>query len=300
MNRCGPRLAFATCVDYPTLLPEDAGLLPALRARGLDAHHVPWDDPAIDWTGFEAIVVGGVWGYYKRYPEFLRWLERIERTAVPIWNPPELVRWNSDKRYLRDLAERGIRIIPTAFVDAGASARLSDILRANDWTDAVVKPSVSACGYRTIRVGPPDADRHQQHLDTILESSGALVQRFMPEINIEGEWSASFYAGTLSHAVLKRPAATDYRVQHRYGGSCAPRQPPAWLLPQLRAVLDALPHQAAYARVDGICHGRDFYLMEAELIDPSWFFDAHPAAIDRYADLLASLVTATVDRLQRR
>ncbi|RDI68405.1 glutathione synthase/RimK-type ligase-like ATP-grasp enzyme [Nocardia pseudobrasiliensis] len=289
-HSCSPRVALVTCTEYPALLPEDAGILPLLHSRGIDAQFAVWTDPSIDWASFDVVVAIGVWGYYKQHHRFLQWLSDMERNRIPLWNSPSLIRWNSDKRYLCDLATRGVRIVPTVVVEAGLSVRLTEVLTAYEWDFAVIKPALSACAYRTFRAERATADTHQAELDVILESSSALIQPFFPEIRTAGEWTFCYYDGVLSHTLLKMPAAQDYRVQRRYGGIAELRQAPPWLLEQAHSVLDALPEQPAYARIDGVCRARDFYLMEAELIEPSWFFELDPYAMIRYADLLETLI----------
>ncbi|MEU4343065.1 hypothetical protein AB0H00_17600 [Nocardia sp. NPDC023852] len=272
-------------------MPEDAGLLAMVRSRGIDARFVVWTDPTADWTTYDAVVAVGVWGYYQRYEQFLQWLSSMHHHGIALWNTPSLIRWNSDKRYLRDLAARGVRIVPTEIIEPGSPVRLAELLDAQRWTTVVVKPAISACAYRTFRTSRADADSHQAALELILDSCAALVQPFFPEVSAEGEWTLCFFDEVLSHAVLKTPAPQEYRVQRRYGGTSVLARPPGWLVDHARAVLHALPEPAVYARIDGVCRDREFYLMEAELIEPSWFFDTAPDAMARYVDLLATLAT---------
>ncbi len=291
-HRVVPTLAIATCVKYPTLLPQDAGLISGLRAAGIDARFLPWDDPAAEWSGYDAVVLNGVWGYHRRCDDFHEWLSQLGWTGAAVWNSPDLVRWNSDKTYLRQLEERGVRIVPTVFVPQGAAVRLTDLLDARGWADAVVKPAISAGADDTVRISrdASAADIGQRTLDAITASGTALVQAFVPEVRTDGEWSLYFFDGAPSHAVIKRPIGSDYRVQPMFGGVAELADPPAWLSEQARATLDALPEPPVYARVDGVCRGREFLLMEVELIEPAMFFDLAPSALDRFTDVIAARV----------
>jgi glutathione synthase/RimK-type ligase-like ATP-grasp enzyme len=288
-TRRPPRLALATCDAQPLLFGEERELLPALRARGVDAEAVIWSDPRVDWASFDAVVLRSTWDYFERYPEFCAWLARVE-SVTRVYNPPSLVRWNSDKMYLRELAQRGTRIVPTVFCEAREPANLARILRDSEWDDAVMKPCVSGGAYRTHRVRAETAAADQAEMNAILATTGVLVQPFFPEIQTEGEWSFVFFGGTLSHTVLKVAVRDEYRIQTQFGGTFSEVTPEPWLLAQVQGVVSALPEAPAYARIDGLVRGRDFYLMEAELIEPYLYLSAAPGSLERCADLIEMLV----------
>jgi hypothetical protein len=298
-NDRAPRIALATYAAEPTLYREETELLPLLRARGIEAEAVIWNDPTADWGRFDAVVLRSTWDYFQRYPEFCAWLAGLERARVRVHNAPSLVRWNSDKMYLRDLERRGARILPTVFCEAGQPADLSAILRTSGWENAVLKPSVSGGAYRTYRVRADAAAEHQSEMDALLATTGVLVQPFFPEIQTDGEWSFVFFDGALSHTVRKRAVAGEYRVQTQYGGPFTLVEPAPWLVDQARRVLDLRPEAPAYARVDGLVRGRDFYLMEAELIEPYLYLSAAPGSEDRCAQLLEKLARAAVTEAKR-
>src|SRR5215213_5753384 len=106
------RVALATCRELPTLDADDARLLGLLALHGLAAAPAVWDDPAVDWSGFDLIVLRSTWDYPKRPAAFLAWVDRLPR----VLNPAPVVRWNADKRYLLDLAAAGVPVIPTTVV----------------------------------------------------------------------------------------------------------------------------------------------------------------------------------------
>jgi hypothetical protein len=287
-----PRVALVTCAAQPLLYEEEQELLPRLRARGLEAGAVLWDDAKADWSRYDAAVIRSTWDYFQRYDEFRAWLDRVER-ATRLFNSPSIVRWNSDKTYLRDLEKRGVPIVPTVFCEAGKPANLARVLGDAGWRNAVVKPCVSGGAYQTHRVSAETAAEQQGEMDAILATSGVLVQPFFPEIQSEGEWSFVFFDGVLSHTVLKRPGAGDYRVQPQYGASFGEATPEPWLVAQAESVLAALPEPPAYARIDGVRRGRELYLMEAELIEPYLYMSAAPRAFDTVTRLIEKLVRAS-------
>ena len=283
-----PRVAIATCDAQKLLYAEEREILPLLRGRGVEALAAVWSDSTVAWGDFDAVVIRSTWDYFHRYEEFCAWLKQVGR-ETQLHNSPSLVKWNADKAYLRDLEKDGVRIVPTVFCDKGAPANLARILAAAGWERAVMKPSVSGGAYRTHRLRADEATKHQDEMDAILATTSVLVQPFMPEIETEGEWSFVLFDGALSHTVLKRPSAGDYRIQPEFGGVFAEVTPDPKLVDQVQAMMRALPEAPAYARIDGVRRGDDFYLMEAELIEPYLYMSAAPASLDRYADLIAKL-----------
>jgi glutathione synthase/RimK-type ligase-like ATP-grasp enzyme len=280
-------VAFVTHAARADLTPDDALAADALRGRGVAVEAAPWDATA-DWRRFDAVVIRSTWDYHRRIGEFLRWVDAIEATRVPLWNPPALVRWNHDKRYLDDLAAAGVTVAPTVRVARGAACDLSALLDARGWREAVIKPPVSATAHRTWACTRVEAGAKQRDLDSMLRDGDVLVQLLIPEIRTAGEWSLVFFAGAFSHAVVKRPRAGDFRSQHDFGGSVEPRTPPPSLVAEAQHVLASVRDPWLYARVDGIESRGRFVLVELELIEPVLHFAADPASPTRFADALSS------------
>lgn len=283
------RLAVATCADIPGIHPDDAPLHAALAAQGIDALPCIWTDPAIDWTAFDAVLIRTPWDYFQRHAEFIAWLDRL---PVPTINDRALLRWNSDKRYLLELQAHGVDIIPTERVAGIERVRVLDMPPGRE---IVIKPTVSGGAWYTERgrVGDPAFAAAVQRLPAEFEY---LVQPLIPEVVTDGEWSLLYFGGEFSHAVLKRPAAGDFRVQAQFGGSEEARDPG----PALRASADAALRATvacghadhAYARVDGVVVDGRFLLMELEMIEPHLFFSHRPAAATRFAEQLAARLRA--------
>ncbi|HEY2511588.1 MAG TPA: hypothetical protein VGI39_12055 [Polyangiaceae bacterium] len=297
LNRA-PRLAFATCDALRGLYDEEQAFLPMLRARGVRAEAAVWDDPAVSWASFDAVVMRSTWDYFRKHDAFLAWLGRVEK-ATRLWNPPSLVRWNLDKRYLRELAARGVTVVPTVFCDPGKPANLERILAEEGWDRAVLKPAVSGGGYRTHRVSRVEAAAHQGELDDVLLTGAALVQPFLPEIQAEGEWSLLYFGGRFSHAVLKVPTGGDYRIQLEFGGTFTRVEPSPAMFAQVEKVLAALPEAPAYARIDGVRRGDTFLLMEAELIEPYLYTPAAPESAEAYVHCIESLLRQSSSSVTR-
>lgn len=284
------RVALVTCVAIRELTDDDRPLLVELWNLGIKAEPAVWDDPSVDWGSFDAAVIRSTWDYHLSPAAFSAWLARLEALGTKLWNPAPVVRANADKSYLKELAAAGVSVVPTAWVPSGAPARLDELLGSRGWTDAVVKPAISAGAFRTrrVRLGEPGG---QDALDDARAHCDAMVQPFLPEIAAEGEWSFIFLGGEFSHAVLKTPRAGDFRVQEEHGGRTARREPPPGLLVQARDALLAASRPCLYARVDGVRRGSELIVIEVELIEPSLYLSLDPAAARRFAELIKEKIT---------
>jgi glutathione synthase/RimK-type ligase-like ATP-grasp enzyme len=276
-----PRIAIATCTGYADLKADDDLLSEALRTRGAKAVSATWDEENVDWNGFDLCLVRSTWDYHEKYAEFLAWTRQVE-TATELRNPADLIAWNSNKTYLRELAQQGIRTVPTAWVDRGSDVELETILAEREWDEAVVKPVVDlgAKNLRRVRRG-----EGSDALETVLRSHTAMVQPFLPSLEEQGETSLAFIAGELSHAVQKRPAAGDFRVQSIWGGTVEATEPEADQVDLAERTLSLLDEPPLYARVD-LVTGLDGEpcLIELELIEPNLYLGSNPDAAARLAD----------------
>ena len=240
-----------------------------LRRAGIVVEGRPWSDPG-DLCGFDLVMPLVAWGYHLDPPRWHALLARLEHDGPKVLNPVPLLRWNSDKRYLAELGQKGIAVIPTRLVAALDEAALADA-RAEYGDELVIKPPVSASADGTYRLGPGDplpADANRREM---------LVQPFLRSVADEGEYSIMLFGGRFSHAIVKRPKAGDYRVQPHLGGTEQPCLPPAGAIELAQAALAAAPAEAAYARVDMV---RDesgaLAIIELELIEPSLWLQHAP------------------------
>jgi glutathione synthase/RimK-type ligase-like ATP-grasp enzyme len=261
----------------------------ALKAAGADVEPVAWTKAA-DLGAFDLVLPLVAWGYHLELERWLALLDRAERERWPMVNPPALLRWNSDKAYLTELADRGVSTVPTLAVESCCDADLEEARRrfGSEWL--VIKPPVSASAMGTHRLGPND------DLPEDSRRRAMIVQPLIDEIATTGEFSLMLFGGEFSHAVVKRPKSGDFRVQEYHGGVTLPcKAPPAGAVKLAQSALGAAPAEAAYARVD-IVPDDDGVLriMELELIEPSLFLDHSPdggAAFTR--SILSCARTAT-------
>jgi glutathione synthase/RimK-type ligase-like ATP-grasp enzyme len=252
----------------------------ALRAVGAEVVAVPWTEFAGP-KGIDLILPLVTWGYHLRLAEWLAFLDRAEGQAWPMLNPPQLLRWNSDKAYLAELGRKGIASVPTLEVDHLNEAALTAAHTLLGSKQLVIKPPVSAAAFGTYRLGPGEP------VPTEVHGQRMLVQPWLGAVVEEGEYSLILFGGRFSHCVAKRPKAGDFRVQPDHGGTTEPAELPEGALVLAEAALAAAPAAATYARVD-LIRGDDgaLQLMELELIEPALFLHCVPEAKARFAEAI--------------
>ncbi|HJR17125.1 MAG TPA: hypothetical protein VJ808_09750 [Gemmatimonadales bacterium] len=274
-------IVLATCRGKPELTPGDELLATELRRRGATVTAIPWD--AIDTGIAGTVCLRSTWDYHRRWPDFRSWIESFAGRSI-LWNPPETVLWNADKTYLRSLAEGGVALPRTRWVEAGERPDCAAILRHWNTEYAVLKPRVSATAYGTHLISAHSPI--EESAWPPLETAGSLLQAFVPEVRISGETSLVFIDGSFSHGIRKRPTAGDYRVQADFGGSWEPIIAPTALRRFADFVLGVLAHAWIYARVDVVDTADGPVLMELELIEPDLFLTAAPQAAASLAEAL--------------
>ena len=280
------RVALATYGAAPHLAPDDQLLVPALASLGVEGVPAVWSDPSVDWARFDGVVIRSCWDYHRRYAEFMTWLDMLDARRVRVCNPTSLVRWNSTKRYLLDLATRGVAVIPTRIIDDGSPERVLETVRGERWTRFVVKPAVSATAYETHALELPLTDDGRAAIERVAAHDAVLVQPFVDEVTTDGELSLIFFDGEFSHAAIKRSRPGDFRVQLEHGGTVAPIDVVPAIVAQAKRSLDAVDTVPVYARVDGVGDDRSFRLMELELIEPHVFLGSARGAADRFASAI--------------
>ena len=269
MNRMRVALLVPT-PDYPEPYAWAYDVEAAILGQiGIEVEPVVWTE-LVDPAGFDLILPLVAWGYHLDYSRWLALLKRADVERWPLLNPPTLLRWNGDKSYLRELGAKGIPTVTTVEVSAldptslgGAAAKLGAI-------DLVVKPPISggASGTYRLRADDPIPDD--------VAGQRMMVQTFQPTITA-GEWSIILFGGKFSHAVIKTPAAGDFRVQPHLGGTDQYAVPPRGAIELARAALAAAPAPALYARVDMIANATGaLKIMELELIEPALFLHHAP------------------------
>ena len=273
------KLRIATCMTLPEPDVDAAPLAAALVAGGFDAELVAWDDPAADWDAPIPTIIRSTWNYALDVDRFMAWIERAAASG-PLINPPEVINGNLHKRYLLELAARGVPVVPTTLVERGETCELpADRI--------VIKPEVGAgsLGAKVFETGHDEAAR--AHLASLTLTGAALVQPYVPSVEDHGERSVVMIDGELSHSIRKSP---------RFSGDLENIDGPFPIADDEHEVSMAAlaPYgDLLYGRVDLARDeaGRPM-VMELELVEPSLFFNRGPGSAVRF-------VVALRRRLQR-
>jgi len=276
------RLGIVTCSKCSTLTTSEKPLLDLLRSEGHTAEPVVWNDSNVIWGGFDGLMIRSIWDYHLHPEAFFEWLQGLDQRQVNTWNPVNVLRWNAHKFYLRDLAAKGIVIAPTLFLKQGTQSALEQTAKLG-WTDIVVKPAISASGYRTHSFSISSADA-ATHLSEASAHGDFLVQPYLRAIEASGEISLIYFCHTFSHAVLKRPRQGDFRVQTEYGGQSVPYEPDLLIIQQGEEILRLTGMHVLYARVEGLVKNGRLVLMGVELIEPGLFLRVRPGSVRVFAD----------------
>lgn len=280
------RVGVATCAAWPELDEDGPLLLAALRDAGLEPVVGVWDDPAVDWPALDLVLVRSVWDYPLHHAAFLRWVAACRRTV----NPADVLVWNSDKAYLRDLAAAGLPTVPTAFVAPGEAFVPPAV-------EHVVKPSVSGSAADTGRFGPGSDDGRALVARLHGQGRTAMVQPYLDGIEEQGETSLLYLGGAYSHARRREPllaqaGARDAVVVDDVLATVRAAEPTPEQRVVAEAALDAVPggrERLAYGRVDLVPGPDGPVLLELELTDCFLFLrSAPPGAVARLAAAVAA------------
>jgi O-ureido-D-serine cyclo-ligase len=265
-------------------------LIAAFQALGSPVSVPDWDDPAVDWGAFELAILRSTWDYATRLPEFFAWLERAARLTRLV-NPVPVIRWNTDKHYLDDLARAGVATVPSQFVEPGegASAALAHFRDRHGHGELVVKPAIGAGSRDAQRYRGGDTDEIVAHVRRLIDTGrSALLQPYLARVDAQGETALIYFAGRFSHAIRKGAllrtgeGPTDQLFATE---TITPREPTSAELRLGEQTLRAIPFGTlVYARVDLIRDPDDApCVLELELTEPSVFLLHAAGAAERFA-----------------
>lgn len=267
---------------------EDTELMAFLNKKGLDVNPVIWNDKNIDWTHYDVIILKSTWDYHDHIMEFHEWQDRLQQLNVKVLNPVDVVKWNSNKRYLKEISDKGFAVIPSLFLTKDSSVNES-LFTHFDADDLVVKPCVSAGAKNTITLNRKNISEKSKHIESLLKEEDYMVQPFIKEIS-DGEWSYLFFNGQYSHCILKTPGPGDFRVQHHHGGMISHPEAATKHIEQAATYVKSFAPGTLYARVDGVNVNDEFQLMELELIEPYLFLNNDETLMERYYRALIHLI----------
>jgi glutathione synthase/RimK-type ligase-like ATP-grasp enzyme len=272
-------VTIATHSEMPVGSTDDRLLADALAGTGASVLLAAWNDPGADWSQSGRTVIRSTWDYHLQPAAWFAWLASASRVTRLI-NDAGVVRWNSDKRYLLDLAAAGVAVVPTEVATRGSHADLAAMCAGRGWQDVVVKPAIGASAKGAERfVGDAIAGAGERHLVALLAAGDVLIQPYQPAVEQDRERSLVYVGGVFSHAFTKPPflRGTGDGLGETLHGASAPERALA------DQALRAAPGPTVYARVDLVPTPDGPRLMELELIEPDLGLRLHPPSVPALA-----------------
>jgi len=279
-------IAIITYKDAPNLSPSDAVLVKIFERENINSTPILWDSDT-DWSQFESLIIRSCWDYHTRVAEFRNWCLMLKVKQITVWNPIDIVLWNHEKTYLKDLEVKGAKIIPTRWYEKGSLIDLKNIFKETGFEKIIIKPTIGASAHGVLLMDRNNAENMQAEVNLALENSGIMIQPFIKEVQTGGEISLMFAGKEYTHAIVKFP-----KPGHHvgiYDATVRLIEPDAAIIKEAKRIVEMIDAPILYARVDGMITAGGFILNELELIEPYLFFDLYPKGAEKFVEALESL-----------
>ena len=272
------------------ILLEQELLKSAFEAQGLKVDITYWDNPTYEWQETKSVLFRTIWDYFERFNEFWVWLEQV-KTKTRLINSYELIKWNIDKHYLKDISSWGIETVPTYFADKGCNMKLHEIAKRNQWKDLVIKPAISASAFKTYKILANEIQANEKLFNSLVQERNMLVQPYFETITQLGEASLMVFDGKFTHAILKKAQPGDFRVQDDFGGTVHNYIPTKAEINFAEKVFETCKTKPVYGRVDIVWdNDKNFYLSELEIIEPELWIRNYPKCAERIAEAVDKIL----------
>lgn len=264
----------------------DSLLIEPLSKLDWAVEEISWRKENVNWNDFDAVIVRSTWDYQDDVTKFFTVLEQIDKSSARLENSLSVMKWNMNKSYLRDLQNKGVKIVDTIWEKEFRPTLAEKYFEQLKAEEIIIKPNVSANADNTFRIKISEIDSHIEKFQKIFSSKEFMVQPFIKSIVDEGEYSLIFFGGKFSHALIKKPKENDFRVQEEHGGSLTSVSPSQEMIVQAETILDKINPLPLYGRIDFVrTSDNKFALMELELIEPSLYFNLDDSSAERFANI---------------
>ncbi len=280
------KCALLTISDLSNFQSYDNLIVQPLSKLGWECEFVPWDSTSINWDDFDAVIIRSTWDYQQKEKLFFKTLQSIEASTATLYNSLDTVKWNINKRYLLELEKENISIVPTRLYDSFDFDIVNQLFSFFNENKLIIKPCVSANADDTFILEQNKMGSLKPVLENTFSQKDFLVQPFIKNIRIEGEYSLIYFGNRLSHVLLKTPKDGDFRVQEEHGGILkAINKPESSLIDFGNKVMGTIPYQCLFSRVDVVRGSNNYLLMEIELIEPSLYFNMDLKSPQMFAEV---------------
>ncbi len=276
---------------YQNVYLEDRLVKEAIEKKGLKATRKSWSDPDFDWSSTCFVIFRTTWDYFDRYDEFSAWLKEVGK-QTKLLNSENLIHWNIDKHYMKDLQENGVHICETYFIETGTKATLKELHEKYQLSDFVLKPCISGGARHTYKISSDEIYKYEEIFQQLISEEALMLQPFQHNIVTKGELSLMVMNGKYTHGVLKIAKEGDFRVQDDYGGTVHDYQASDEEIAYAENAVKSCPEMPIYARVDVFLDNHNkLALAELELIEPELWFRNFPASADELALGIQQLIS---------
>ena len=280
------KCALLTISDLSNFQSYDNLIVQPLSKLGWECEFIPWDSISINWDDFDAVIIRSTWDYQQKEKLFFKTLQSIEASTATLYNSLDTVKWNINKRYLLELEKENISIIPTRLYDSFDFDIVNQLFSFFNENKLIIKPCVSANADDTFILEQNKMGSLKPVLENTFSQKDFLVQPFIKNIRIEGEYSLIYFGNRLSHVLLKTPKNGDFRVQEEHGGILKTiNKPESSLIDFGNKVMETIPYQCLFSRVDVVRGSNNYLLMEVELIEPSLYFNMDLNSPQMFAEI---------------
>ncbi len=270
-----------------------------MLALGWQTELVSWRDETVNWSDYEVVIIRSPWDYQDDMDNFVKVLANIEKSSAKLENGLAVVKWNINKGYLKSLEADGVTIVPTLWPAAFDVNNMAGYFSHFSTEQIVLKPRVSANADNTFWLTKDNFQDKVADLAQAFSNRELMVQPFMADICQEGEFSLFYFNGELSHTILKTPAKGDFRVQEEHGGGLLAVTPEPALQAAASKTMQAISKlhgELLFARIDFVRHQDTFALMEAELIEPSLYFNMDVDSPQKFVDAFAARIAVDANQ----
>ncbi len=281
------KCAFLTMKEMSNFECYDNLLIKPLEKMGWVCDQVPWDtDKLIDWDQYKSVIIRSTWNYQENFLKFIEVLKEINSSSASLQNPIDIVEWNLNKQYLKDLKHKNIKIVPSQWFNSFVPKNIIQSFSYYNSNKIIIKPCISANADHTYILEEKTALITLNNLKKEYRDKEFIIQPFIQDIKNEGEYSLIYFGNTLSHVLLKTPKVGDFRVQEEHGGTLKSIKNPEQVLIRFgNNVINKLPRACLYSRVDIVRNKNEFLLMEVELIEPSLYFNMDSKSPKKFVEV---------------
>ena len=143
---------------------------------------------------------------------------------------------------------------------------------------------IGANGQDSFRFAKQEDPTRWARIAECFAGRACMVQPIMRNVLSEGAFSLFYFNGRFSHAILKVPAAGEFRSQEERGAEIRAIEAGQALLSSGERAMAAVSPTPLYGRIDFVRNAAgDFDVMELELIEPSLYLRMDPEAPLRFA-----------------